>query len=305
MPDLVLGDNSEASVPTVLTGKDIFVGDTVLVVAADTSSGPVDGIKGVGHQGVGVLGASRSSVGVAGMASRIGVAGRTDEQHSFPLPGTFTSAGVIGFASPSPTDISAGVIGAGGAGDVGISIQSGVFGFFNTGTDPAHTADAVFGVTGWCNSTGAGAGVLGIGAAGATVGVEGTGGVGVKGTGTGDGVQGISTSTFAGVKGQSTRGNGVIGISSSLNGVLGICDPDPTVRVGNGISGAGGSYGGEFRGRTAPIRLAPFSDAPTHGPPTSDAHQIGELFADSDGNLFYCGATGTPGKWFRISMTSA
>jgi hypothetical protein len=51
-------------------------------------------------------------------------------------------------------------------------------------------------------------------------------------------------------------------------------------------------YGATLQGGQAPLRLLP---AETAGAPTSG--QVGELFVDRDGNLFFCKVTG----WHKIA----
>ena len=67
-------------------------------------------------------------------------------------------------------------------------------------------------------------------------------------------------------------------------------------------------YGATLQGGLAPLRLLP---AETEGVPASGYHQVGELFVDSKGDLYFCkvagtaGVAGTPGTctWFKIAMT--
>ncbi len=99
-------------------------------------------------------------------------------------------------------------------------------------------------------------------------------------------------------------GYGVFGLChlSHGAGVGGTNDgTDPRTGVGGpgvqGISVAG--YGGEFRGGRAPIRLEPEGES---GPPASGSHQIGELYSDMTGGLYYCVGGGVPGKWMRVKL---
>ena len=77
---------------------------------------------------------------------------------------------------------------------------------------------------------------------------------------------------------------------------------------GNGSGHAGvfgrnaSGYGGAFQGGKAQLRLEPGSSA---GKPTTGEHQKGEIYMDSAGTLFVCTAGGTPGTWYKVSMTLA
>jgi hypothetical protein len=113
---------------------------------------------------------------------------------------------------------------------------------------------------------------------------------------------------------------GVSGTANNVGGVgvagfchLGIGVQGNSTRAVDGVGVQGMSdvgYGGRFEGGRAPLLLVP---APgTSGPPTTGKHEIGELFVDSDGNLFLCKQGSPlppeppgPGIWFRIQLTSA
>lgn len=90
-----------------------------------------------------------------------------------------------------------------------------------------------------------------------------------------------------GVFGESATGFGVGGKSSSKYGVYG--------QASNGVGGA-------FEGGLAAIRLMPAASGT--GAPTTGAHQVGELYADSTGALYYCTVTGTPGTWLPVALGS-
>jgi hypothetical protein len=72
---------------------------------------------------------------------------------------------------------------------------------------------------------------------------------------------------------------------------------------GTGVKGK--SYtglGGDFSGATAPIRLQP---ATTSGAPTTGTHKRGELYVDSQGQLFLCVAdsvSGNAGTWKHVHL---
>ena len=153
-------------------------------------------------------------------------------------------------------------------------------------------------------------------------------------TGEGTGVFGASGSG-AGVSGQSDTGAGIFGISQANDGIVGGSEAagksgvfgfndaaagfvsgvagranSPNGQGVNGFSDAGvgvrgfsrSNYGGVFDGGRAPLLLKP---ANTPGRPTTGNHQRGELFVDSNGDLFYCKDSGTPGNWFRVRLTPA
>ena len=124
------------------------------------------------------------------------------------------------------------------------------------------------------------------------VGVTGTSntGVGVRGTSNNIGVRGDGDGF--GVVGGSTMGTGVVGTGGSV-GVSGE-GSDAGVR---GESGKG--YGGFFQGGHAPLMLQPSN---TEGHPNTGAHNMGELYVDKQGALYFCVASGTPGTWKRVQL---
>jgi hypothetical protein len=78
-------------------------------------------------------------------------------------------------------------------------------------------------------------------------------------------------------------------------GVTGHADDVHGIGV-RGISKHG--CGATLQGGRAPLRLLP---AETAGVPASGHHEVGELFVDSHGALFFCKVTGTPGTWVKIA----
>jgi hypothetical protein len=156
--------------------------------------------------------------------------------------------------------------------------KSGVFGF-NT-----QLTGAAFGVSGTTGSP-AGAGVNGFSDAG----------VGLKGTSkTNDGVVGSSSvEGKSGVFGFNTQPTGpAFGVSGTTG--------SPDGAGVNGFSDKG--YGGSFSGGRAALRFVPTN---TSGRPNTGSHQRGELFVDSNGDIFYCKDSGTPGNWFRVQLNPA
>jgi hypothetical protein len=69
-----------------------------------------------------------------------------------------------------------------------------------------------------------------------------------------------------------------------------------------GFTGGTGSYGGEFFGGLAEVRLRPGGAAPIT---LANAHQAGELYEDETGVLWLCVAAGTPGTWRELGGTTS
>ena len=88
------------------------------------------------------------------------------------------------------------------------------------------------------------------------------------------GVMGLVDNSGYGVYGASPDGTGVTGIST------------------NGI-------GGEFSGGTAQLRLVP---GVTAGPPSGSSHLTGELYLDSNGDLYLCTSGGVNAKWAKLNL---
>jgi hypothetical protein len=115
---------------------------------------------------------------------------------------------------------------------------------------------------------------------------------GVRGTSSGLG-------SYA-VKGEGAMGaTGVFGHSQNAAGSVSVPGVEGSSNTGPGVSGHG-RIGGSFSGTAAPLRLAP---AATAGPPTADYHLAGELYVDSQGQLYLCTAPGTPGAWAQVALT--
>ena len=124
----------------------------------------------------------------------------------------------------------------------------------------------------------------GIGVAG-TAGTLGSTGIGVSGSGSDTGV--VGSGNVVGVRGAGPT-IGVLG-GGNLTGVKGIS-------IGPGRSGG---YGGDFEGELAPIWLRP---SKTQGSPSTGAHNMGELYVDNQGALYFCAAGGTPGTWKTVQL---
>lgn len=258
--------------------------------------GPAAGVRGVGGKAAldfisdanGVEGFAEAGVGVSGFSQQsVGVRGHSQSDD-----------GVVGLCDANG--------------------KSGMFGF-NSRND-----GVAFGVFGRCDSP-AGAGVSGRNDRGDAVTGFSPKGVGIRGTSNGnDGVVGHSEASFrSGVYGENTAapiplvgeppvGGGVLGggprIRREVFGVTGRANAASGTGVfgdsanGVGIRGKGGQYGAIFEGGIAPLRLNPASNS---GAPTIGFHQMGEFFVDSNGDLFYCKVAGTPGTWFKVSLTPA
>jgi hypothetical protein len=105
-------------------------------------------------------------------------------------------------------------------------------------------------------------------------------------------VQGVNDGG-AGVSGKSSGGAGVSATSTSGPGVVGMSG------TGDGVLGFSSGYGGNFKGASAPIHLYP-SQLP--GSPSTGNHQTGELYVDSNGLLWFCAGSGTPGTWKQVAL---
>jgi hypothetical protein len=92
------------------------------------------------------------------------------------------------------------------------------------------------------------------------------------------------TVTRVGVMGLVDQGGyGVYGASTGGIGITGISD--------TGI-------GGEFSGGQAQLRLVP---GPNAGPPSGTSHLAGELYLDSQGNLYLCNVGGATPRWSKLN----
>jgi hypothetical protein len=128
---------------------------------------------------------------------------------------------------------------------------------------------------------------------GAGVGAESALGPGVRGHSRyNDGVVGLSDAKVR---------SGVYGFNSNVNGqafgVFGRCNSAQGVAVaGSSDHGLGAS----FRGGLAPLRIEP---AATAGAPSVGAHQVGELFVDNAGDLYFCKVSGVgpAAKWVKLA----
>ena len=152
---------------------------------------------------------------------------------------------------------------------------------------------------------------FGLQATGTAYGVYATGGqyAGVAGDTSNPGGAGVtgqarSASGGAGVSGYSAAGQGTVGSTTMGLGVLGragsiaLRAPKATAGV-YGLADGEVGIGGVFEGTRAPLRLIPSAIA---GAPSTGAHEVGELFVDSTGRLYFCRASGTPGTWIALGV---
>ena len=185
--------------------------------------------------------------------------------------------------------------------------QAAVYGKRFDGVDPDSNGPGVVGEGLGSNYAGvlgrnpSGTGVRGEGSDQAEVaGVRGIGKTGVWGSSATTGYSGVygehTGSLGFGVVGDGTgaAGAGILGRNSGGEGVRG--------EGTNGVHGqATGGYGGLFEGGKAQLRIAPKGTA---GRPTTGAHTKGELYMDSAAALFVCTASGTPGRWRKVTTTA-
>lgn len=118
-----------------------------------------------------------------------------------------------------------------------------------------------------------------------------------------NGLEGIGAGvTGAGVRGSNPNGYGIYatglyGIFASATGT-GVAVTGSAL-AGNAVEGYSASgVGGHFSGGRAALRLVPMNGA---GAPAAGTHGRGELVVDSNGLLFLCKTSGTPGTWVQVS----
>src|SRR5215212_903835 len=153
-------------------------------------------------------------------------------------------------------------------------------------------------------------GVVGDGIGSSRAGVLGrnSSGAGVKGEGTFAGVSGSSSmpGSFSelpsGVYGEHTgqKGYGVRGQSASRFHA-GVYGENTSTGI---LGGPGGGIGGQFKGGRAQVMLEPNDSS---GSPETGEHDKGELFMDSEADLFVCVASSTAtagAKWKKVATTA-
>jgi hypothetical protein len=86
--------------------------------------------------------------------------------------------------------------------------------------------------------------------------------------------------------GSAAAGIAALSLAAGLNPAAALAD-EPAIDA-DGTGGATPSYGGQFKGDLAQLRLVP---ATTAGGRTAGTHVAGELYADSDNNLYYYNGT--------------
>ncbi len=198
--------------------------------------------------------------------------------------------GVYGYTAASPTlsTTANGVVGVAtqGTGVLGQTFSAsaasiGVSGVSAHGTGVSGTSTNGTGVSGSGNLQG----ISGTASASNGTGVAGSGpGTGVSGIGTGPAGFGVSGIGSIGVTGDSSSTNGIgtqgLAFGPGGRGVAG----NSSGSGGTGVLGlAANGRGGVFSGGSAALQLVAAS-APTH--PASG--QVGDLFVDSSGNLWFC-----------------
>jgi hypothetical protein len=295
-----------------------------------------DGARGESDQGVGVFGLSSSFTNAAVQGTSrppaggppegvnpedvhptgvFGIAGAYDPDNNYTVDNGVGVRGITLSAEADPRSLGAhGLLGEApnaGNGVTGYANTGrGVHGTSNANDGVRGSSDQGVGVFGETNSDaypaiqGDGAGAEGVlGLSNGASGVRGAGLTGVTGEGSaidGFGVVGRNSGGGTGVRGESD-GIGVQGLSGNDAGVEGYSEGGFGVRALGGAVGVAGSslrgYGGVFEGPQAPVRLAP---AQTAGSPTAGQHDIGELYVDSNGALYYCRNAGTPGRWVTV-----
>ena len=280
------------------------------------------GVCGLSDRGLGVKGWSRSNAGVRGESSSgVGVHGESSSGRGVE-GGSHENDGIAGF---SDAEGRSGVFGyhrrTNGSGN-------GVYGVSDSpdGTGVWGTSLQGYGVVGRTQGLDR-CGVYGVNTAvleqptperGAKQLIEPAPQTLGETRGRGIGVQGVSTHGV-GVNGASYNNHGVVGEASrARSGVYGLnlysADPhglDQAERTSYGVTGHADDfygigvrgmskhgYGATLQGGQAPLRLLP---AETAGAP-SGYHQVGELFVDSQGNLWFCKITGTKkSNWHQIA----
>jgi hypothetical protein len=94
----------------------------------------------------------------------------------------------------------------------------------------------------------------------------------------------------------------IVASSDSNYGIWGSCfeNSDKAGILGEAFGASG--CGGEFRSANgSQIYLKP-SFSPSAGAPTSGNHNMGELYVDSTGVLYFCVGNGNPGTWKKVQL---
>lgn len=293
----VWGDSSNNTGTGVLgTGANGVVGESSTAGRAATYGNHAGAGYGVvgdttsGETTSGVLGRHRGSgTGVHGTGA-IGVKGESGLSGYGALYGNHTGTdgfGVVGDANGN-AEVSGGVLGRNSGLGPGVKGKGGI-GVIGESTRPVYYA--VYG---------AHRGTDGYGVVGIATGKAGSsGGVAGHNYYTGPGVQGRSINNDGdGVLGEGKQGVHGKSFTAGGNAVWGQASGEA-----RGVAGTSpGGYGGFFQGGKAQIRLVP---ATITGRPRTGTHEIRELFLDKVGTLYICTATGTPGTWKRVNITSA
>lgn len=89
--------------------------------------------------------------------------------------------------------------------------------------------------------------------------------------------------------GGAAAGLAALSLAAGLNPAAALAD-EPAIDA-DGRNGASGSYGGQFAGDLAQLRLVPGLAGANPGRTTGGAHLAGELYVDTDNNLYYYNGT--------------
>jgi hypothetical protein len=235
-------------------------------VIGKTSSNERTGVWGDNNRkGFGVKGSSRDGPGIGGTSiNNDGVVGESKTPGRSGVWGNNTAPDGFGVSGSSVA----------GVGVQGISRKTEIS-FVDDSDDGVRGETSNKGKSGvWGNNTGEGFGVSGSSVSG-------------------PGIDGRSISG-PGVNASSNKGNGVTGFSTNRFGVVGSSKNE------SGIYGhSTTNYGGTFEGEKAQVRLVPNR---VKGPPDTGEHRAGELFVDSEVDLYFCTQSGTPGTWKRVQL---
>ncbi|HET6351671.1 MAG TPA: hypothetical protein VFG89_06045 [Coriobacteriia bacterium] len=85
------------------------------------------------------------------------------------------------------------------------------------------------------------------------------------------------------------------GVSAGIANVANSADALSARTTGTG-------YAIHAEGGKAQLHLKPMATA---GPPTTNAHQLGEIYVDAAGRIYSCTAAGTPGTWIALGASTA
>ncbi|HEX6817255.1 MAG TPA: hypothetical protein VF120_02700 [Ktedonobacterales bacterium] len=328
---LVVGEGQGAHAASASDGGSLTIGQantgtsqTSLAVTGISTASPFFQVDASAtHNLVGCI----AIEGICNQTGGFGVHGHSSDTNGTGVYGT--SHGSSGVAVFGLADVSGGVgvyglnnSGGSGSGVHGVSTGGGS-GVYGTNNAPSGG----YGVYGE-STNGAlspGTGVYGTSAHGTGVSGTSTNGSGVAGTtssASSYGVSGINTSSSSGATGvygstSAATGSGVYGTSTSGNGYgvygSGVGSDDIGVHGKSGGAGAGvygtSAFGPAVEGNSpsgldvvasGSGRIQQHLQA-SAGAPTSGGHSAGEQIRDSNGELWLCTVSGSPGTWVRVA----